>query len=122
MDLLRCPMLKRRPVSRGAFLGVCMENTEWTNLRNQLVQTVTDLGYPQELGLQIVKNLGSPKAMSRMIAYLKSGEADSVEDIVDEMLSLKEEIQNWKAKKARERANAVYNEVLYYGLEDDDLK
>ena len=36
--------------------------------------------------------------------------------VVDEMLAIRSEIDAWKEKKASEKANARYNEVLNYGL------
>lgn len=39
---------------------------EWLRAKNQLVDAVKQLGFPEELGLEIAKNLGSPGAMSRM--------------------------------------------------------
>ena len=40
--------------------------------------------------------------------------------IVDEMLAIRSEIDAWREKKASEEANARYNEMLYYGLTEDD--
>ena len=88
----------------------------WSRTKNELVQTVEDLGFPAELGDAIAKNLGSPKAMDRMMAYLHNVKPRSAELVVDEMLAIKSEIDAWKEKKASEEANASYNELLYYGL------
>ena len=46
------------------------EQREWVRARDELVSSVIGLGFPQELGNEIAKNLGSPKAMRRMTAYL----------------------------------------------------
>ena len=47
-----------------------------------------------------------------------------MEEVVDEMLAIRSEIEAWRAKKNSEDANAKYNEMLYYGLgnneEDED--
>ena len=43
---------------------------EWSRSQNELVNAITQLGFPEELGIQIAKQLGSPKAMSRMLGYL----------------------------------------------------
>ena len=61
---------------------------EWSRLRDELVSAVVHLGFPQELGFEIAKNLGSPKAMSRMVSYLQEVKPKSVELVVDEMLML----------------------------------
>ena len=43
---------------------------EWTRAKEELVQAMCRLGFREELGEAIAKNLGSPKAMDRMTAYL----------------------------------------------------
>ena len=88
----------------------------WSHKKNELVCSVKDLGFPEELGEAIAKNLGSPKAMDRMMAYLRNVKPKSAELVVDEMLAIKSEIDAWKEKRASEEANAGYNELLYYGL------
>ena len=40
---------------------------EWARKRNELVSAVVKLGFPKEFGGQIAKQLGSPKAMDRML-------------------------------------------------------
>ena len=92
------------------------ERNEWTRTRDELVKTVSALGFPEELGDAIARNLGSPKAMRRMIAYLHYEKPKTAEIMVDEMLAIKSEIDAWRDKKAAEEANAKYNELLYYGL------
>lgn len=97
---------------------------EWSRTRDELVRALVELGFPEELGNEIAKNLGSPKAMRRMTAYLGYVKPKSVELVVDEMLAIMSEIAAWKEKKASEEANMRYNEVLNYGLDfdpDDDL-
>ena len=91
---------------------------EWNMTRDRLVKAVCSLGFPGELGLLIAKQLGSPKAMERMIAYLYNVKPRSEELIVDEMLAICSDIERWKEKKASEEANMRYNEILYYGLDD----
>ncbi len=89
---------------------------EWVLAKEKLVLTVSDLGFPAELGEQIAKQLGSPKAMGRMTAYLKSEQPRSAELVVDEMLAICSDIERWREKKASEEANAAYNEILNRGL------
>ena len=88
----------------------------WAKTKEELVQAVVSLGFSAELGEAIAKHLGSPKAMERMIAYLNYEKPGTEELIVDEMLSIRSEIDAWREKKASEEANAKYNEMLYYGL------
>lgn len=93
---------------------------EWIDTRDKLIAAVTQLGFPEELGVQIAKQLGSPKAMNRMIGYLYSAKPNSAELIVDEMLAICSDIDRWREKKASEQANAYYNDILNRGLEMDE--
>ena len=87
-------------------------NEEWARTRTSLVETIKQLGFPGELGTEIAKNLGSIRAMNRMISYLNYEKPRSAEIIVDEMLAICGEIDAWRNKKDSERANAKYNEML----------
>lgn len=91
----------------------------WLFSRDNLMTAIRSLGFPDELGEAIVKNLGSPKAMDRMTSYLMNVKPTTPELVVDEMLAIRSEIEAWKAKKDSEDANAKYNEMLYYGFGDD---
>ena len=95
------------------------DNRDWLLAKDRLVTDIKQLGFPAELGEQIAKQLGSPKAMERMHAYLCYVKPHSAELIVDEMLAICSDIDAWKSKKAAEEANARYNELLYYGLDTD---
>ena len=92
----------------------------WSRTRDDLVKAVVSLGFPAELGEACARQLGSPKAMERMISYLFYVKPESEELIVDEMLAISSEIDAWREKKAAEQANAKYNEMLYYGLTRDE--
>ena len=72
---------------------------DWTRARDDLVATVAALGFPAELGEAAARHLGSPKAMERMRKYLLYVRPDRAELVVDEMLSIREEIDAWKRKK-----------------------
>ena len=89
-------------------------------VRNELVSETERLGFPTELGDQIARQLGGIKAMERMISYLHYVKPRSAELIVDEMLAICSDIGEWRKKKSCEEANCVYNELLYYGLRDED--
>lgn len=93
---------------------------EWLRVKDQLVDAVKQLGFPEELGLEIAKNLGSPRAMSRMTGYLCHVKPKKAELIVDEMLAICSETDIWKEKRANEEANAKYNKILNYGLGGDE--
>lgn len=91
----------------------------WIKAKDELVSMVTSLGFPAELGYEMAKYLGSPKAINRMTAYLANEKPKKVEVIVDEMLAICEEIQTWKEKKLSEEANASYNELIRHGLDSE---
>ena len=95
-------------------------NKEWEIARNNLVMNVVNLGFPEELGEEIARQLGSPKAMERMRAYLYNVKPKSVELVIDEMLAIMSDIERWKDKKLSEEANAAYNEVLNYGFGEEE--
>ena len=99
-----------------------MSNREWTITKNDLVYEIERLGFPTDLGEQVAKMLGSPKAMQRMMGYLYNVKPRSAEMIVDEMLAIQSDVARWKEKKASEEANARYNEVLNYGLGDSEYE
>ena len=96
------------------------ERSEWTRAYEALIRAMRELGFTAELGDQIARQLGSPKAMERMTAYLGYVKPRSAEVVVDEMLAICSDIEAWKKKKACEEYNARYNELLYYGLDTCD--
>ena len=57
--------------------------------------------------------------MDRMTSYLNNVKPKKAELVVDEMLAICSDIARWKDKKVSERANAKYNEILYFGLEEE---
>ena len=95
------------------------EQKTWLIAKNRMMDALTKLGFPEALGDQIVKNLGSPKAMDRMTSYLNNVKPKKAELVVDEMLAICSDIARWRDKKESERANAKYNEILYFGLEEE---
>ena len=72
----------------------------WTQARNRLAAEAVRLGYPEEFADLLARQLGSPKAI------------DSVEMIVDEMLSIRAEIDAWRQKKESLDAQAGYGTWL----------
>ena len=92
----------------------------WARSRDGLVASIVALGFPEEFGEMIARQLGSPKAIDRMAAYLDYEKPDDIQIIVDEMLAIQSEMDAWREKKASEEANARYNEILYFGLEGPD--
>ena len=91
---------------------------QWIMTRDRLVNEVRQLGFPEELGLAVARNLGSPKAMERMIKYLQYVKPNKAELVVDEMLAICSEIEEWRKRKENQEANAKYNVFLQYGFEE----
>ena len=92
----------------------------WKEAYGELVNTIVRMGYPEEFGRLIAKNLGSEKTMRRMTAYLHNANPRSAEEIADEMLAIMEDRERWTKKKEAEYYNAKYNEMLYFGLGTED--
>ena len=95
-----------------------MTDTEWTRTRDRLVEAMVRLGFREDLGEAVAKNLGSPKAMERMLSYLVNVKPRTEELLIDEMLAICSEIEAWKERKASQEANARYNEMLLRGLDE----
>lgn len=89
-------------------------------LRRELVRIIARMGYPPSFGEAIADNLRTEKTMRRMIGYLNQAMPRSAEEIADEMLSIMEDRQRWIRKKEAEYYNGRYNELLYYGLGEED--
>ena len=91
---------------------MAQDQQEWSFAKKEMIDSLMALGYPRELGDEIAKNLGSPKAMWRMTSYLDKVKPERVEEVVDEMLAIRTEIESWRSKKESREANAKYNEML----------
>ncbi len=90
----------------------------WASAKLELVEEIRQLGFPEELGYEVAKNLGSPKAMRRMTSYLRYVKPKKAELVVDEMLAIMSEIEAWREKKESQIANAKYNEFLNSDFSD----
>ncbi len=84
----------------------------WAAARDRLAEAVAQLGYPEELAGLLAGQLGSPKAIDRMTAYLNLARPRSVEMIVDEMLAITSEIDSWREKKESLEAQEGYSAWL----------
>lgn len=86
---------------------------EWAEARDELSETLLELGFPEGLGKEIAKYLGSPGAIRRMTAYLGLVKPTEMEQVADEMIAIRTEIDAWRERKKSLEANAKYNEWLY---------
>ena len=86
----------------------------WTQARDRLVTAVTDIGFSAELAELMAKQLGSPKAIDRMVSYIRQAHPRTEEMLVDEMLAICAEIETWRQRKESQEAQARYNSWLYY--------
>ena len=95
-----------------------MTSKEQTRL--SLIETIKRLGHPEEFGMLIAAELGTEKQMARMISYLVRLKPQSMEEIADEMLSIKEEFERYREKKVIEYYNEKNNLLMQNGLEDGE--
>ncbi len=86
----------------------------WAQARDRLVAAVTGIGFSTELAELMAKQLGSPKAIDRMVSYIRQAHPRTEEMLVDEMLAICAEIEAWRQKKESQEAQARYNSWLYY--------
>ena len=93
--------------------GKARNRLEWSMAKGDLCREVLSLGFPREFGDLLAKELGSPRAMGRMTAYLRSTKPHSVEMIVDEMLAISAEVQTWRERKESREAQASYTAYLF---------
>ena len=93
--------------------------TVWTAALKALEKALASLGHPVELGDPMARQLGSPKAIRRMTAYLYQAKPRSVEEVVDEMLAIYSGNEEWRDRKESLDANARYNEYLNRERDED---
>ena len=92
----------------------------WTQARDRLVAAITGIGFSSELAELMAGQLGSPKAIDRMTAYVHQAHPHTEEMLVDEMLAICDEIKTWREKKESQEAQARYNARLYYKKREPD--
>ena len=93
----------------------------WAQARDRLVAAVTALGFSSELAELMAKQLKSPKAIDRMVSYIRQAHPRTEEMLVDEMLAICAEIETWRERKESLEAQARYSARLYYQkLEPDE--
>ena len=96
------------------------DQMRWQQAQQRLVKAVTALGFPAELAALMARQLGSPKAIDRMTAYVYQAHPRTEEMLVDEMLAICSEIDAWRERKASREAQARYTDMRYRGLIGED--
>ena len=84
----------------------------WSAARKRLARSAAELGYPEELADLLARELGSPKAIDRLASYLAQARPGTLEEIVEEMLAIRSEIEAWREKKENQAAQAGYSAWL----------
>ena len=86
----------------------------WVQAKDRLIAAVTGIGFSAELAELMARQLESPKAIDRMVSYIRQAHPRTEEMLVDEMLAICAEIETWREKKESQEAQARYNARLYY--------
>ena len=92
---------------------------QWAQARDQLSAALSAAGYPAELAQLMAQQLGSPRAIDRMTAYVRHGYARNMEMLADEMLAICADTENWREKKESQEAQTKYNARLFYSRFED---
>ena len=92
----------------------------WQEARDRLVQSIRALGFTEELGSLIAQQLGSPRAIDRMNAYVRGVRPASEEMLVDEMLAICSDVEAWRERKKSQEAQARYNAWLMFDRPDEE--
>lgn len=85
-----------------------------------VIAEIERLGFPHEFGAAVAEQLGSPKALGRMLGYLRLAKPKRAEDIADEMVAILDDRARWQQKKAAEYYNARYNVYLNTRAPDEE--
>ena len=92
----------------------------WAQARDRLVAAVTGIGFSAELAELMAKQLGSPKAIDRMVSYIRQAHPRTEEMLVDEMLAICAEIEAWRERRESQEAQARYSARLYWQRQEPD--
>ncbi len=87
--------------------------------RISLIRTIERAGFPAEFGVTVADILGTEKQMLRMVSWIIQYKPHTMEEIVDELICIKEEFERYRQKKMSEYYNVKLNELMNKGLEED---
>lgn len=100
-----------------------MRKGQGTDARASLVAALADLGYPEEFAYVLASELRSDNAIARLAGYVRGAQPQSMEEIVDEMLTIRDLNASWRERKIAEHAQAqvtkFYNRVREDAEEDE---
>ena len=88
-----------------------------TERTDELYKFLLTKGYPKELCAEIAyKNLNTDYTATRMLGYLYRYTEPRIEDVIDEMIAILSDREEFIKKKEMEQARAVINEIYRNGL------
>ena len=88
-----------------------------TEISKQLYDIMVKRGYPENLCELVTRNLNTDFTVSRMIGYLSHYSYLPEVEVVDEMLAILSDRNEFIEKKESEKAQAAINDIYRYGLD-----
>ena len=90
-------------------MSVTPQQFLFSQARDRLIQAVTAIGFPAELGDLCARQIGSPRGIDRLTSYVYNVRPRTEELLVDEMLAIADQISTWRDKKESEEAQWRYS-------------
>ena len=88
-----------------------------TERTDELYKVLLTKGYPKELCAEIAyKNLNTDYTATRMLGYLYRYTEPRMEEVIDEMIAILSDREEFRKKKEMERTQAAINEIYRNGL------
>ena len=88
-----------------------------TEISKQLYDIMVKRGYPENLCELVTRNLNTDFTASLMIGYLSHYSYLPEVEVVDEMLAILSDRNEFIKKKESEKAQAAINDIYRYGLD-----
>lgn len=88
-----------------------------TEISKQLYDIMVKRGYPENLCELVTRNLNTDFTASRMIGYLSHYSYLPEVEVVDEMLAILSDRNEFIEKKESEKAQVAINDIYRYGLD-----
>lgn len=90
-------------------MSVTPQQVLFSQARDRLIQAVTAIGFPAELGDLCARQIGSLRGIDRLTSYVYNVHPRTEELLVDEMLAIADQISTWRDKKESEEAQWRYS-------------